>query len=145
MAGSHITLNATHYEAARDLAARGVSRAMIAESFNISVTSFHRLVERDGALRAALDRGDAADILEITNVYREKTLAGSYQHGDRYLFLQHAIRSQGEAASPAGGVTIHVSLPFSTGREGWSSVIDGAMDAETVDSVASVTHEEGDA
>lgn len=99
-----------------------MSRAMIAQNLGMSVPTLYRRVEVDEKLRAALGDGDSQDLQLCVDTLREKALAGSAQHMDRYLQLRHGIYIGG--SKPNGfdrrdGPVI-VVVPFETGQDKWN-------------------------
>lgn len=128
MAGKpYKTLTKTHYDQAKRLAANGLSRAMIARALGFSEVTLYRRAEKDEKLKAALAAGDADDLQLCVNVLREKALAGSHLHMDRYLQLRHGVYIGG--AKPNGfekkDTQIVVVMPFETGQAGWQEQIEG--------------------
>jgi hypothetical protein len=128
MAGKRFkTLTKTHYDQARRLAANGLNRGMIAQALGMSQATLYRRADTDAKLRAALEAGDADDLQLCVSVLREKALAGSHLHMDRYLQLRHGVYIGG--AKPNGfekkDTQIVVVMPFETGQAGWQEQIEG--------------------
>ena len=127
MGSPSIVFNASHYKTAREMAGRGQSREMIAEALGLSRAAFYQRIKTDKTLKLSLSNGDAQDIGECFGVLREKAIAGSYQHMDRYLFMRHGLRSGGDGVSSTGAVVINVTVPFDTGRNGWEKVVNDTL------------------
>ena len=113
-----------HYDLAKRLSSNGLSRAMIAQALGMHETTLYRRMEKDARLEAALKIGDSEDLQLCVNVLRERALAGSAQHMDRYLQLRHGVYIGG--ARPHGferrdGPTI-VVVPFQTGQQAWEHI-----------------------
>lgn len=122
------------YDLARRLASNGVSRAMIAGALGMHEATLYRRQDKDARLSEALTSGDSEDIQLCVNVLRERALAGSAQHMDRYLQLRHGLYIGG--AKPQGferrdGPTI-VVVPFQTGQVAWDGEV-GEVEGQVFD------------
>ena len=109
--GKEIVLNSSDYKVIYEMAQAGYSRSTIAEVLRISPSTFSKLLAKDDQCLAALDRGYAGDLQEITNVLRDHAKDGSIHHIKAYLHVTHGI-IVGEEQNKAQGLTINVQMPF---------------------------------
>ena len=97
---------------------------MISLSIAIAVSSLYRLIERDGRVKTAVDRGRARDFQTMMSMARDKALAGSFQHFAAYMRVIHKIEVSDLSSAQRGGNQIVVNINL--GGDVTGDVIEGA-------------------
>ena len=104
-------LTKRHYKKVATWAAEGATRESMARGLGVSRATFYRWIEKDEALKEALQVGDAEDFQICQSVLRKKGIEGSFNHLAGYMRLSHKVNIADSSSQGAGGIQVVVNMP----------------------------------